>query len=266
MQLKPIAETSPLDNRFYYVANFETMLRTLQRRDGDLLSAEEGGFIREFFSVPQVSRALLVRMLMRRGPLFRAARLNYREIPQPIAAAQPLLERGWIDPTPTMTLAEVFGIFTKAEVAVRLVVGGFEAKVSKRLLLESLLMRWPDARPLDAWLAPPEPVFKVAVANLCIRLQLMFFGNFRQSLTDFVLATLGIVKYEGTGFEPHSRPFQTRAQVEHFFALYRCRQMLHEDRLPADIEPLLPPPIDGCEWLEDRRQKLHYRLARQYER
>src|ERR1700682_2854406 len=60
---------------FYYLDNFRLMLETLKRRDGDLLTPEESSFICEFFRLPQRSSALLVRMVMRKGPLFRAGRV-----------------------------------------------------------------------------------------------------------------------------------------------------------------------------------------------
>ena len=84
----------PLTDRYYYLSNFERMLDGLRARDGDLLNAVELHFIRTFADLPQDARALLVRMLMRRGPLFRRSRLAYDEIPDLTAALLPMIELG----------------------------------------------------------------------------------------------------------------------------------------------------------------------------
>ncbi len=63
-------------HRFYYLHNFQQALDWLAQRYGDLLSEQEADFIAGFARLPQNSRALLVRMLMRRGPWFRASKLG----------------------------------------------------------------------------------------------------------------------------------------------------------------------------------------------
>jgi hypothetical protein len=54
--------------------------------------------------------------------------------------------------------------------------------------------------------------------------------------------------------------------VEDFHRLHQCRKMLHEGADPAEIEPLLPLRIEDCEWLNERREKLLFQLARVWER
>ena len=54
----------------------------------------------------------------------------------------------------------------------------------------------------------------------------MFFGNFHQTWSEFVLADLGIFRYEKVHLDEAARAFQTRRQVEQFYAIYRCRELL----------------------------------------
>jgi len=78
-----VATHLPPDNRSgvpYYLLNFERALAWLAERYDDLLDEREHGFLRDFAVLPQPSRALLVRMLMRKGALFRVSRLAYDEI------------------------------------------------------------------------------------------------------------------------------------------------------------------------------------------
>ena len=58
---------------FYYLENFCAALAWLQQRYGDLLNPTEHAFIERFHALPRKSAALLVRMVGRRGDLFRTA-------------------------------------------------------------------------------------------------------------------------------------------------------------------------------------------------
>ncbi len=67
----------PLENPFYYLDNFQQVLRWVGEHHGDLLLAPEQRFLEDFPVLPQASRALLVRMVMRKGELFRTGKLRY---------------------------------------------------------------------------------------------------------------------------------------------------------------------------------------------
>jgi hypothetical protein len=90
------AGTRPALEPFYYLKNFELVLTTIQSRYADLLLEEELRFITAFPRLPLQSRALLTRMVMRRGNLFRVSKLSYAEIGEPRAAAVALVEAGWV--------------------------------------------------------------------------------------------------------------------------------------------------------------------------
>ena len=114
-------------HRFYYLHNFRRALDWITQRYADLLSAEEFQFLQGFDALPQPAQALLVRMLMRRGPWFRASRLVYEEIPELDAAAAPLLALGWLDGDAPMAVDELFALHTKAELQPLLVELGLPA-------------------------------------------------------------------------------------------------------------------------------------------
>jgi VRR-NUC domain/Fanconi anemia-associated nuclease SAP domain len=261
-----LGESSSVADPFYYLANFQAMIDTLQRRDGDLLAPEERRFIVDFYDLPREARALLVRMVMRKGPLFRASRLAYSEIADVGAAALPLIGLQWIDDRPDLGVADLFQLFGKVQVARYLGLPKHRLQETKSALLASLRDAHPERQPLHNWCAEPDTVYRLGVAAVCLRLRLMFFGNFRQDLSEFVLADLGVFRYESIGLHAESRPFPTRRHVDDFHGLYRCREMLHGGIEPAEIEDALPPPIKDCDWLEDRREKLRFQIARAYER
>jgi len=250
---------------FYYLENFCTALAWLRQRYGDLLNATESGFMEGFLALPRESAALLARMIGRKGELFRTAKLRYAEIGCPVAAAAPLSAHGWVDCQPVLTFAEVGRMLRKAELCAAFRVDGVARGARgarKGELIESLTVTCTEARPLtDWWPEAPDAVYRLAIKPLCERLRLLFFGNFRQDWSEFVLTDLGIFKYEKVVCDTETRAFQTRAHIDAFETLFLCRQRLAEEG--SDLEAILaslPNPITDNEWLENRRSKLQLHL------
>jgi hypothetical protein len=257
----------PLTDPLYYLHNFQTMLDTLRVRDGDLLAADERDFMEGFTALPLRSRALLVRMIMRKGALFRASRLLYAEIGAVCDAIAPSIALGWIDDAPRLTLDDLFRLLSKADLVTQLALPPGLAARPKAELLATLREAFVAEQEFAAWCGhSDERVYRLSVDGLCDRLRLMFFGNFRQTLSEFVLADLGVFKFESTTPPGDSRPFRSRAHVDAFLELHRCRERFQAGDDPAAVERALPAPLADCEWLRDRREKLRFQIARAYER
>jgi hypothetical protein len=207
---------------FYYLENFCTALAWLRQRYGDLLNETEHAFITRFHELPRHSAALLVRMIGRKGDLFRTSKLGYSEIGCPSDAAAALIELGWVDREP-----------------------------------QAQADWWPDAS---------DVIYRLVIRPLCERLRLVFFGNFRQDWSQFVLADLGIFKYEKVPCDPATRAFHTREHIDTFHALFLCSQQLEESDDIEGLLRMLPPSVADNEWLEDRRRKLQFRIAQCCER
>ncbi|MEX3899572.1 VRR-NUC domain-containing protein [Paraburkholderia sp. BR10954] len=270
----------------YYLLNFERALAWLAARYDDLLDDEEHAFLSTFATLPQASRALLVRMLMRKGMLFRASRLVYEEIGCPLQAAMPMTVHRWIDTEPALSLDDLFALSTRAQLLEMFADAFARIPGAKALrkpdLLETLRALYETesgeaqacpSRPLAAWHdATTDRVLHVAIAPLCDRLRLMFFGNLYQDWSEFVLADLGVFQYEKVAFGPSSRAFQKRADIDVYLALHACREAL--EWLPVDtgaatLEELITTvrAIDTANpWLETRRAKLLFRIGQECER
>ncbi len=270
-----------LDDPFYYLVNFKTVLAWLGERYGDLLSEDERVFIDAFGELSRASQALLVRMVMRKGALFRRSRLDYPEIAAEIGAAQvdeteplapaltPLIAQGLIDSTPSLTLEELFALLTKAELqrlfAERLAGLGLR-QASKRDWLAALGEADEPPRTLAEWGLENETILALKVDALCERLRLMFFGNLHQSWSEFVLADLGMARYERVAFSRESRAFASRDDIDDYLHLHRCRERLAADEPVSAIDAAVPREAHANPWLEARRAKLLYRLAQHSER
>jgi hypothetical protein len=276
---------SPHPRPFYYLENFQTALGWLAQRYDDLLSSEERHFMAAFARLPTVSSALLVRMIMRKGDLFRSTKLDYDEIGCPHEAAAPLVQLGWLDDRPLLGLSELFSLLRKAELAAAFRLTARERALPKPDLYTRLAAAFAERRTFDdvmsAISAPNatvqgggrlntratcEVVYRVRILPLCERLRLMFFGNSDQVWSEFVLADLGIFQYEKVAVPAEARAFQCRRHIDEFHAIHRCRERFGRDESTEAVLAELPPRIDDNPWLESRRTKLLFGLAQRYEK
>ena len=140
-----------LPNPFYYLENFHQVLSWIGERYDDLLNEEERVFLRAFPALPQASRALFVRMVMRKGTLFRASKLAYAEIGDAHEAALPLAELGLIEHDPALTLDELFELLQKGEISQAFQLGAQEKSLRKAEQLEALRPRHGGAQRYSSW-------------------------------------------------------------------------------------------------------------------
>ncbi|MBS3803041.1 MAG: VRR-NUC domain-containing protein [Oleiphilaceae bacterium] len=269
------AEPRPasLDNPLYYLENFRTLLRWVMDHHGDLLLPEEMAQLREFEGLPQPAQALLVRLIMRTGALFRVDKLNYAELGQPVRQALTLLiSARWVDPDPLLGLDDLFRLLNKAEwlqaFGTELKAARIPRTATKKIFHDTLAEKWTGSDTLTGWWSEaPEPIIALNGGRLFQRMQLMFFGNLRQSWSEFVLAELGHQKYEKVPLTPESRAFQRRDQVDIYLHLQTCRDRLELAGEPlADIRSDIPARLAGNPWLESRRGRLLFELGKLAER
>jgi hypothetical protein len=262
-----VRSTLPTLEPFYYLKNFELVLSTVLVRYADLLAADELRFITEFPRAPQSSRALLARLVMRRGDLFRASKLNYPEIGEIGAAAAALIEAGWVTDRPMLHIENLQGVLTKAELIRSLALPRRYTAWRKPDLVAMLKVQFPESREFSDWCQrAADCVYALLVAPICERFRLMFFGNDRQSWSEFVTVDLKIFNYEKVERTSQGRAFQTRAQVDAFQRMQECSDWLREGTPLDELMQIIPPVIADSEWLEDRRQGLLFLVAREFER
>ena len=253
-----------LTNVFYYLDNFQRVLDSIADRYADLLCEAETDFIRAFRQLPCVSRALTVRMVMRKPRLFTAEQLQYAEVGPLPEAMQPLLAAGWVTLDPELSLDELFGLFTKQRLIHSLDLPRTESQFGKAALLERVeSLPAPALRNWSPTFATQ--IFRLNVAALCDRFRLLYFGDFRQTWSEFVLADLGITRFEN--FEVgETRAFSTRRHWDDFERIYRCRERLYAEEDPSVVLAGVPAPIEDCQWLEARRQRVLFRIGQALER
>ena len=259
-----------LENPLYYLDNFHQVLEWIGTRYGDLLTPEEHAFIVQFAALPQAARALFVRMVMRQGCLFRASKLVYGEIGDPHAAAAPLLALGWVENDPLLSLDQLFELLQKPEIGAVFALSGQQKAARKAEQREALRARFPDPLRFSAWYRDDgEQVYQILAKPLCERLRLIFFGNFRQGWTEFVLSDLGVYKYEKVEFSAGSRGFRNRQDIDDYLALQRCRERFHDGQPLADVwrEVAASQPDNADnDWLASRRDKFLFQIGQELEK
>src|SRR5690554_6079102 len=262
-----------LDDPLYYLENMDILVAWVADHHADLLTQQERNRLAAYKGLATGSRALLTRMVMRTGELFRADKLLYPELPVPEAEALKLLvQEGWLNSAPELSLDDLFRLFTLAEL--RPVFGGwlqqqgYPKTLGKAQMRELLSEPFSAPRPLRDWLGDDgEAAQVVQLQDMALfdRIRLMFFGNLRQSWTDFVLVELGVQQFEPVPFTPESRAFQHRAEVDCYLQMHQCRERLDTGEPAVDVWPDVPGPVDNP-WLISRRDRLLLELGRQAER
>jgi hypothetical protein len=251
---------------FYYLHNFTTVVDWVLAHHRDLLLPDEIERAECFRLLPLEARALLVRMIMRKGPLFRASRLRYDEIGPVDVAMAPLIAQGWIEVDGALDLKGLFAVLTKAELAA-LFTAELAARGKKSDWLEQLADKYDEYRPFSEWCTGSDDrLFTLCLLPFYDLLRLLFFGNLRQDWSEFVLADLGIYRYETVEFSTAARVFRTREDVDHYVQIHQCRELLEQQQsIDTLVGTLLELRIDN-DWIAARREKLLFRIGQACER
>lgn len=269
---------TPLSDPLYYLRNAQQVIQLCLYHYPDLLLAHEQAQLHQLLELEESTQALLIRMIMRKGPYFRHDQLQYAEVPMLDQAISALLPLELVVEDPSLTLSQLCTISKRPEcfelAQYLLPEQRFARSITKKELQAQLLTAFKDReRPLSQWW--PSAPFKLLQLN-CVelfeRLRLLFFGNLYQSWSEFVLSELNVYRFEKVPFTKEDRPFQQRSELDIYLKLHQLQQRVGAgeavDKVAADItESLVPPSIAANnEWLAYRSQRVLYQLGREAER
>jgi hypothetical protein len=203
----------PEDN--YYLDYFLTMLNTVAKRYNDLLSSADRSFLKRIEqSSPQALR-LLVRLYMRKGPYFIAHKLNYAEVDDPNAALSELASQQLIEFDPLVDaweLIEVLPVATSRELFI---------EGSEKIKKTDMVTLWLDDEtlpPASDW-GYSETIIAPCDYESLRRFQLLYFGNTRQTRTDFILENLGVAQYENYPLDSQNRFFTSPQDIDTYLEI-----------------------------------------------
>ncbi|MEM9554196.1 MAG: VRR-NUC domain-containing protein [Acidobacteriota bacterium] len=247
----------------YYADNVRVVLDTVAARYRDLLRDDELALRDAFLDLSDDARRLWVRLVSRKGPLFRRDRLRYDEIDDLDAAADGLRACGLLDDGAEASAAELLRLLVRAEVAqlAAEATGVAPPRTAKRAELVSILV--------DA-LTPDELALRIRQRLVVLRpcgqarllvYRLLFFGNLEQDWTELLLRDLGVVRYESYELRLEHRLFASRRAIDDTLAAraarLRLRHLLergaHDEAIAlgyevsissVDVDPVARPHVD----------------------
>ncbi len=251
----------------YYLANFRKALAWLDAHHRDLMDAAEHAFIADFPQLPLPAQALLVRLVMRKGVHFRVSKLRYVEIGDIPTAAAPLLALGWLIDCAALSFDELGALLLKDELATHFANDLPRGALKKSAVLDHLRELHIEPRSLADWCPRlDERLLSLAIGPLCDRLRLMFFGNLAQDWSEFVLADLGIFRYEQVPITPGSRGFRNRQDVDDYLHLRACREAFEAGMPVNEVLQQLGDFASDNPHIGERYQRLLLKMAQQLER
>ncbi len=228
----------------YYRDNFVQLCDTVEQRYTDLLREPELALLQGFRRLSFPAQCLYVRLVSRVGPWFRVDKLDYPEIGDMGAAVEALLAGELALAPGELTLEELGRLYTRGEL---LEVFGhdLEGRQSgdKAALLGAVGELHPDPVERLSRLSALDEGGIIAPRGVEIvqLLQLLFFGNRRQSLTEFVLSDLGIARYYPYSLATSYRLFPDREALEEYLECARMGDLhreLNEGGNPQELPVL----------------------------
>ena len=192
----------------YYLDNFTFLLDFVNRQYCHLLSEQEKQFYSTFQTLTLDSRKLFVRLTNRKGPYFRLDKLNYPEVESLGDEIESLVAASLIVPI-VPDLESAIRICSKAELLDLDACSEFPQSTKKQDLAEYLLSG--QVNPVQALMIP---VVELARTEELTVFKLLFFGNFHQDMTTFVMHEL-------------VAPFE-QYEIDGNAALFRCREVIDE--------------------------------------
>ncbi|MFT4926509.1 MAG: hypothetical protein ACI8WB_002607 [Phenylobacterium sp.] len=266
----------------YYLRNFIELIDYVAQQYDDLLCASERHFYQQFHQLSQPAQMLYVRMLTRKGSVFRGCKLQYDEIGDTADAALALQNAGLITINDNadkaeLSIGDVLPLFTKPEWLGLLAGLDIDSvlmkklKALKRADLDTAILSLASAQQRAIMDAIDEAIYANADGQSFATFKLLFFGNSHQDLTEFVLRDLGLYRFEDYHIDKDSRLFASRQQIEKYLDYYQQIDDL-ENILTQNVEEILtlhqalPKAALQDKTLDRRIQRVTLTLARQLER
>jgi len=249
----------------YYLENFEYLLNFVVDRYDHLLKEEEKAYRRLFFSLNDEAKKLYVRLSNRKGPYFRTDKLNYPEAGE-LPATVDLLSASGLVETVLPDWSESVALCTRDELQRIDVVSDLPKSTSRRALLEVI-----GDQNVNPVAELNIPVIELGGLDHLMVYRLLFFGNFHQDMTEFVLHKL-VSPFESYDLSPDASAFQSRAIVDSVIELKYLSELSLEaienddtgDQL-LQLASRIPERPDEP-MLARRYDRMINRLARQLER
>ena len=213
----------------------------------DLLSSHEKQFSRAFRSFALDAQRLFVRFISRKGPRFRADKLQYPEIGHIAGAAEELAKQEFVQIDGAVPAEELLALLTKPEIIEIVAQHPTSECLSERASIRSLrreelvnyVLECVPEDQLRRCIQPRFRIYSPLKTQEVLLYRLLFFGNLHQDLTEFVLIDLGLYRYEKYQIGKSDRLFNSRQILDTTFSLIAMREEYHKAREENDTQGLV---------------------------
>ncbi|MEM9325354.1 MAG: VRR-NUC domain-containing protein [Bacteroidota bacterium] len=208
----------------YYLDYFRYLLDFVQLHYRHVLSDQDYEFIQSFSNLSEPGQCLFVRFSNRKGPMYRVRQLAYEEIPDPEAAAQELVEMGFAHRN-IPNAPESFNLFTRREL---FTIFDKEVATLKRQLKVEIIEHLMGAEDAYLQLDEYEPIVHVDKQDEFEYFKLLFFGQYKAQMTEFVIRDVGHVKLESLKEDQFKPWCNNRDEAMAFFEVSKLKTLIRK--------------------------------------
>jgi DNA polymerase-3 subunit epsilon len=218
----PVQRRRPLPT-FYYHAHFVEMLDFVAEHYAHVLLEEHADFISDFRSLSRESQCLYVRLANRKGRLFARNKLQYPELGnlEPLLLA--LREAGWVGTPDAPHRDEVLGFLTRSEIyaVVTPRFPGISRSLKKVELIDFVRENMAPADFVAA--LDTDRILVQRRADAVRYLLFLYFGRVRDSLSQFTMRDLGLVRTQNVRESYEPRFSEREEALEHYYFAVRLK-------------------------------------------
>ncbi|WP_119393645.1 VRR-NUC domain-containing protein [Salinibius halmophilus] len=249
-------QPASIEDAKYYWRNASLLIDWVWQHYQPLLSADAVAFYQSWCRLSDDEQALLIRMLSRKGDYFRQSQLQYDEISAFDLSASQLVASDLIEMDPVVEAEWLANFATVTELST--LVG----KARKSAMVEAALVSLPKETKWSLCFS----------SNLLIQLtcrpafdqfRLLFFGNLRQTLSDFIFAELGVQQFLPISVDHLCLAFSDRNSVEAAWQTHLLGEALEAGTLSKSWLETVP---ESPAWLVARYKRRLFQLGHQFER
>ncbi|MGM0525903.1 MAG: VRR-NUC domain-containing protein [Pseudomonadota bacterium] len=187
-------KAADIDDPVYYWKNFQLVQQWVTKYHDNLISPSLAVALEGYDHLSSNAQKLWLRLYSRKGYYLRSDRLNYPEI-EVASAIDELAAQNWLtfansssqsEWLPQLLKPELIALAKKHQLQV-------PSAADKRALLDLIMTQE---------IEPPITILQLEKKELFSQLALLFFGNSRQQLSEFVVTALGHRSYENYKIRP----------------------------------------------------------------
>ena len=225
----PVQQRRPLPT-FYYHGHFVEMLDFVGTHYAHVLLEEHITFIREFRALPRNAQCLYVRLVNRKGRIFARNKIRYPELGELRPLLDVLVAGDWVGQPQDRDFESLLGFLTRSELYGILLprFTGMGRSLKKAELVE---FAREHTQPGDLTGSFESGRVLVQQRSDEVRyLLFLYFGRIRDSLSQFTMRDLGLVRTQDFKDTYEARFTDREEALEHYFFASRLSDM---QRAPA---------------------------------